>query len=77
MANFNVNLQTSAKIFNESKMFKPSTSTPYIDLIFSGIPRVTRSYSPQSFTLSNSTSSNQILVPRRPGGGQLYPRGNQ
>jgi hypothetical protein len=77
MANFNLNLQTSVTFMNSTKLFKPTTSTPFIDPQFSGIPRVTGPYRSQNLSFSGLDSSNQILVPRRPGGGQLYPRGNQ
>ena len=77
MANFNLNLQTAATFLNSTKLFKATTSTPFIDPEFSSIPRATGSYTPQSLSFPGLDISNQILVPRRPGGGQLYPRGNQ
>lgn len=77
MANFNLNLQTATTFHNSTKLFKATTTTPFIDPIFSGIPRVTAPYTPQSLSFIGLESANQFLVPRRPGGGQLYPRGNQ
>ena len=77
MTNFNLNLQTATNFFDTTKLFKATTSTPFINPSFSGIPRVTGSYTPQSLSFPGLGNSYQFLSPRRPGGGQLYPRGNQ
>lgn len=77
MANFNLNAQSAVSYFDSAKLFKGSTLTPYVSPQFSSV--VNNPYTPKDFgnliiSMGNPYSFN---TPKRPGGGQLYPRGNQ
>jgi len=77
MANFNLNLSTAAEIRSKSITFKPTTATPFITPVFEGSDFVDGIYTPMNHVFTGLGNSVDFHTSSRPGGGQLYPRGNQ
>ena len=77
MANFNLSLSTAVEIRSKSITFKPTTTTPFITPVFEGTVKATGSYTPRNNVFAGLGSSVEVHTSNRPGGGQLYPRGNQ
>lgn len=77
MANFNLNAKSAISYFDSVKLFQGSTPTQSVSPEFSSVAN--NPYTPKDFGnliigMGNPYSFN---TPRRPAGGQLYPRGNQ
>ena len=78
MANFSLSgLSNATDMRSKSVTFKPTTTTPFITPSFSALTRETGSYSSVNHQFTGIGSSVDAHSPGRPGGGQLYPRGNQ
>jgi len=77
MANFNLSLSSAVTYRSVGGTFKPSTTTPFISPIFEGSSLVASPAAPLNFSFSDLGSSYSFSTPKRPGAGQLYPRGNQ
>ena len=78
MANFSLSgLSNATDMRSKSVTYKPTTTTPVITPIFSGDARVTGTYSSLNYQLTGLGNSVDAHTPGRPGGGQLFPRGNQ
>lgn len=78
MANFSLSgLLNAVDMRSKSITFEPTTTTPFITPVFEGTAVATGTYTPQNNVFSGLGSSVDIETPGRPGGGQLYPRGNQ
>jgi hypothetical protein len=77
MTNFNLNLSTADEIRSKSITFKPSTATPFITPVFEGSSTVVGIYTPLNNVFTGLGNSVEFHTSSRPGGGQLYPRGNQ
>lgn len=77
MANFNLSLSNAVDVRSKTITFKPTTTTPFITPVFEGTAKATGSYTPQNNVFAGLGSSVEVQTPSRPGGGQLYPRGNQ
>ena len=76
MADFNLGLDPAVNMWDQSLVFQPTTTIPFINPIFEGSDLITDPSVPINhvFNLGHSV---EIHTPNRPGGGQLYPRGNQ
>ena len=77
MANFNLNVDTAVEFRSKSITFKPTTTTPFITPVFEGSSLVVGIYTPKNNVFTGLGSSVEFHTSNRPGGGQLYPRGNQ
>jgi hypothetical protein len=77
MTNFNLNLSSAIEIRSKSITFEPTTTTPFVTPVFEGTDIATGPYTQQNNVFPGLGSSVDIETPNRPGGGQLYPRGNQ
>ena len=77
MTNFNLNLSSAAEIRSKSITFEPTTTTPFVTPVFESTDRATGPSTQQNNVFPGLGSSVDIETPNRPGGGQLYPRGNQ
>jgi hypothetical protein len=85
MANFDFSISTTfmpaittAETFSDGA-FLPTTATPLITPTFSSLNRNNQPYVPNELglILGMTTRSSSYSTPKRPSGGQLYPRGNQ
>lgn len=85
MANFNFSTSTTfmpaittAGTFSDV-IFQPTTATPLITPTFSSLIRNSQPYEVNELGLLIGITSkpSPFSSPRRPSGGQLYPRGNQ
>ncbi|NDB57027.1 hypothetical protein EB001_01020 [bacterium] len=87
MANFNFSvasgvtpaMSSAITYFNSAVVLQPTTSTPLVTLTFSSVDRIDDPYAPVELGIFMTGLSKAIAMntPRRPSGGQLYPRGNQ
>ena len=78
MANFSLSgLLNAVDIRSKSITHKPTTTTPFITPVFEGTAAATGTYTPQNNVFSGLDSAVEVQTSSRPGGGQLYPRGNQ
>ena len=77
MANFNLGLGPTVEIRSKSIIYQPTTTTPFINPIFEGVGDVYDPSVPINYTFNGLGNSVRIQTPGRPGGGQLYPRGNR
>lgn len=69
---------TTAGTFSDG-VFIPTTATPLITPTFSSLIRNSQPYEPNELgaLLGMTSRSSSFSSPKRPSGGQLYPRGNQ
>lgn len=87
MANFNFSISTTfmpaistaVREVNSSLIFKQTTATPLITPTFTGTGRTDDPNVPRELgsIITGFTKPTQFSTPKRPSGGQLYPRGNQ
>ena len=77
MANFNLSLSSAVTYRSVGGTFQPSTTTPFISPTFEGSSRVTSPSVASNFSFSGLENAYSFSTPKRPGAGQLYPRGNQ
>lgn len=70
---------TAANDTNSSIIFTQTTATPLITPTFTAVDRTDDPAVPQELGLliTGFTKPINYTSPRRPSGGQLYPRGNQ
>lgn len=72
-------VSTAVQEVNSSVIFKQTTATLLITPTFTGTGRTDDPGVPQELgsIITGFTKPAQFSTPRRPSGGQLYPRGNQ
>ena len=77
MANFNLSLSTAVEMRSKVITFTPTTTTPFVVPVFEGTAIATGPSTPLNNTFAGLGNSVEFHTSNRPGGGQLYPRGNQ